>query len=119
MGVINGSPETTAAKFVVNGGIDVSDEAQLYFDGAYVYKKVNSFANHRTPYWRSIDSYPYLGGFFPGNNPNNTGSFTDVYGNTFAGNGYDGYTPTFDGDLGDYNATIGFFQETTGHMMQV
>ncbi|MDA9128230.1 TonB-dependent receptor [Flavobacteriaceae bacterium] len=107
-GNINGSPETTAAKFVVNGGIDVSDEAQLYFDGAYVYKKVNSFANHRAPYWRSIESYPYLGGFFPGNNPNNTGSFTDDYGNTFAGNGYDGYTPTFDGDLGDYNATIGF-----------
>lgn len=110
-GNINGSPETTASKFVVNGGIDVSEGTQLYFDGAYVYKKVNSFANHRTPYWRTIESFPYLGGFFPGNNPNNTGSYTDVYGNTFTGNGYDGYTPTFDGDLGDYNATVGFKAE--------
>jgi iron complex outermembrane receptor protein len=33
--------------------------------------------------------------FFPWNNPNNAG-------------GYDGYVPTFEGDLKDYNATIGF-----------
>lgn len=107
-GNINGSPETTSSKFLVNGGVDLSDNSELYFNAAYVYKKVNSFANYRTPYWRTIESFPYLGNFFPGDNPNNTGSFTDAYGNTFQGNGYDGYVPTFDGDLNDYNGTIGF-----------
>ncbi|WP_238857774.1 TonB-dependent receptor [Poritiphilus flavus] len=107
-GNINGSPETTSAKFLVNGGIDLSDESELYFNAAYVYKKVNSFANYRTPYWRDIEDFPYLGNFFPGNNPNNQGTNTDNYGNTFNANGYDGYVPTFDGDLNDYNGTIGF-----------
>ncbi|WP_372944548.1 TonB-dependent receptor domain-containing protein [Muriicola sp.] len=107
-GNINGSPETTSSKFLVNGGVDLSESSELYFNAAYVYKKVNSFANYRVPYWRTIESFPYLGNFFPGNNPNNTGAFTDAYGNTFQGNGYDGYVPTFDGDLNDYNGTIGF-----------
>ncbi|WP_445385745.1 TonB-dependent receptor [Robiginitalea sp. IMCC44478] len=106
-GNINGSPETTAAKFLINGGVELGETADLYFNAAYVYKKVNSFANYRTPYWRTIESFPYLGNFFPGNNPNTTGPFTDAYGNTFQGNGYDGYVPTFDGDLNDYNATVG------------
>lgn len=109
-GNINGSPETTAAKFSVNGGFDLTDDAQLYFNAAYVYKKVNSYANYRTPYWRQSKdffasdaipgwrkggTFPYLADFFPGNNPNTDG-------------GYDGYVPTFDGDLNDYNATVGF-----------
>ncbi|MGG8496745.1 TonB-dependent receptor [Tenacibaculum sp. TC6] len=94
-GNINGSPETTAAKFLVNGGIDLKNNNELYFNAAYIYKKVNSFANYRTPYWRTITDYPYLANFFPGNNPTNPG-------------GYDGYVPTFEGDLNDYNATLGF-----------
>ena len=93
-GNINGSPETTAAKFLINAGIDISDQSQVYGNAAYVYKKVNSFANYRTPYWRTITDFPYLANFFPGNHPTNPG-------------GYDGYVPTFDGDLTDYNATIG------------
>jgi len=91
---INGSPETAASKFLVNGGYDVADNTELYFNAAYVYKKVNSFANYRTPYWRTIGSFPYLGDFFPGDNPTNAG-------------GYDGYVPTFEGLLNDYNATVG------------
>lgn len=91
-GNINGSPETTAAKFVVNSGLDLSESTNLYFNAAYVYKKVNSFANYRTPYWRTLDAYPYLQNFFP-NGP---------------GGSYVGYVPTFDGDLNDYNGTIGF-----------
>jgi len=91
---INGSPETAASKFLVNGGYDVADNTELYFNAAYVYKKVNSFANYRTPYWRTIESFPYLGDFFPGDNPTNAG-------------GYDGYVPTFEGLLNDYNATVG------------
>ncbi|QCX02312.1 TonB-dependent receptor [Aggregatimonas sangjinii] len=97
---INGSPETAAAKFNVNFGYDLSENTELYANAAYVYKSVNSFANYRTPYWRTADSFeeggfPYLADFFPGNNPNTP-------------NGYDGYVPTFEGLLSDYNGTVGF-----------
>uniref|UniRef100_UPI0025C13A1E TonB-dependent receptor n=1 Tax=Maribacter sp. TaxID=1897614 RepID=UPI0025C13A1E len=94
-GNINGSPETAAAKFSVNLGYDLSANTSLYGNAAYVYKAVNSFANYRTPYWRTVDDFPYLADFFPGDNPNTAG-------------GYDGYLPTFEGLLSDYNATIGF-----------
>lgn len=90
-GNINGAPETTAAKFLINGGVDLNDETSIYFNAAYVYKKVNSFANYRTPYWRTLAAYPYLADFF--------GDGTAA--------SYKGYVPTFDGDLNDYNATIG------------
>jgi iron complex outermembrane receptor protein len=89
---INGSPETAASKFLVNGGYDLSDNSKLYFNAAYVFKKVNSFANYRTPYWKSVVSEPYLADLFP----------ADVPG------GFDGYVPTFEGLLNDYNATLGF-----------
>lgn len=92
---INGSPETAAAKFSANFGYDLSENTSLYANAAYVYKSVNSFANYRTPYWRTVTDYPYLADFFPGDNPNNAG-------------GYDGYVPTFEGLLSDYNATVGF-----------
>ncbi len=92
-GNINGSPETAAAKFSVNMGVDLSENTQLYGNAAYVYKKVNSYANYRTPYWRTIEDFPYLSDFFPApGTPNN----------------YDGYVPTFEGDLSDYNGTVGF-----------
>ena len=91
-GNINGSPETTASKFLVNAGLDVNENTSVYGNAAYVYKKVNSFANYRTPYWRTLADFPYLADFFP-NGPNGS---------------YVGYVPTFDGDLNDYNATIGF-----------
>lgn len=100
-GNINGSPETTAAKFLVNGGKDLSDHTQLYYNAAYVYKKVNSFANYRTPYWRTLDpTNPYLNDFF--------GNGDD------ANPSYKGYVPTFVGDLNDYNATLGFKNQTNG-----
>ncbi len=114
-GNINGSPETSAAKFLVNGGYDINENTEIYMNAAYVYKKVNSFANYRTPYWRDIQDFEYLGNFFPGSNPLTTGvTFTDNNGNTFNGNGYDGYVPTFEGDLNDYNATIGFQTKKNG-----
>lgn len=93
-GNINGSPETAASKFLINSGFDLSEQTQLYLNTAFVYKKVNSFANYRTPYWRTLSDHPYLSDFFPGNNPNNKG-------------GYDGYLPTFEGTLSDYNGTVG------------
>jgi iron complex outermembrane recepter protein len=114
-GNINGSPETAAAKFLVNGGLNYTDDNQLYYNAAYVYKKVNSFANYRTPYWRrkvadfvsntgipdwrGVDgNFPYLNELFPGNGPE----------------GYDGYVPTFVGDLNDYNATLGYKSKMNG-----
>lgn len=84
-GNINGSPETAAAKFLINGGFDIDPNTQIYANAAYVYKKVNSFANYRTPYWQTTD-YGLL---------------------TPAGQPYMGYGPTLDGDLNDYNGTIG------------
>lgn len=94
-GNINGSPETAASKFLVNSEYKLSDESTLYMNAAFINKKVNSYANYRTPYWRTIGDFPYLADFFPGDHPTNAG-------------GYDGYVPTFEGDLNDYNATIGF-----------
>jgi iron complex outermembrane recepter protein len=96
-GNINGSPETTAARFLVNGGTDLDHNNSIYFNAAYVYKKVNSFANYRTPYWRTLADYPYLIDFFPDENGE-----------------YMGYVPTFDGDLSDYNATLGFKTNKNG-----
>ena len=92
-GNVNGSPETAAAKFLVNGGINYTENTQLYYNAAYVYKKVNSFANYRTPYWRTLDEYPYL---------------LDLFGDGTNPSSYVGYVPTFTGDLNDYNATIGY-----------
>jgi iron complex outermembrane receptor protein len=91
-GNINGSPETAAAKFSVNGGFGLGANSELYYTGAYVYKKVNSFANYRTPYWRTTDD----------------GLLTP------AGSPYIGYVPTFQGDLNDYNGTIGIRSEKNG-----
>ncbi|KAG1658274.1 Vitamin B12 transporter BtuB [Nymphon striatum] len=64
-------------------GYDLSENTTLYGNAAYVYKSVNSFANYRVPYWRTVDDFPYLADFFPGENPNTAG-------------GYDGYVPTFE-----------------------
>jgi len=102
-GNINGSPETTAMKFAVNAGKKVSENAEVYGNAAYVYKKVNSFANYRTPYWRTLDAFPYLADFFP-NGQNGE---------------YVGYVPTFDGDLIDYNGTVGFKSNRNGWMTDV
>ena len=97
-GNINGNPETTAAKFSMNFGTKISENTEFYGNAAYVYKKVNSFANYRTPYWRTEADFPYLADFFP-NGENGE---------------YIGYIPTFDGDLNDYNATIGFRNQKNG-----
>jgi iron complex outermembrane receptor protein len=99
-GNVNGSPETAAAKFEINGGNDLSENSKFYYNAAYVYKKVNSFANYRTPYWRTLADYPYLNDFFGNGDP--------------AKPSYDGYAPTFEGDLNDYNATLGFKTTKSG-----
>jgi iron complex outermembrane receptor protein len=61
---INGAPETAAAKFfLINSEYKLSEQTDLYFNAAFI-KKVNSFANYRTPYWRTVESMPYLANFF-------------------------------------------------------
>ena len=97
-GNINGSPETTASKIAVNFGNKLTENTEIYGDAAYIYKRVNSFANYRTPYWRTEESFPYLADFFP-NGDNGE---------------YIGYVPTFEGLLNDYNATLGFRTEKDG-----
>lgn len=82
---INGSPRTKAGKALVNARYGLGEGVNLYGNAAYVRKKVNSFANYRTPYWRPTD----YGLLHPANAP------------------YEGYQPTFDGTLDDYNATGG------------
>jgi iron complex outermembrane receptor protein len=82
---INGSPKTKAYKGLVNTRYDLGEGVAIYGNAAYVNKKVNSFANYRTPYWRPTD----YGLLHP------------------AGSPYEGYQPTFDGTLDDYNATGG------------
>lgn len=104
----NGTPETAAAKFLINGGLNLSNETELYYNAAYTYKKVNSFANYRTPYWMSIKN--------PFENPTipnwRIATAYPTYLKDFFGNGtvasYKGYQPTFTGDLTDYNASLGF-----------
>ncbi|QXP73640.1 TonB-dependent receptor [Tenacibaculum sp. AHE15PA] len=98
---INGAPETTASKFLINGSYDLTENSNLYFNAAYVYKNVNSFANYRTPYWKSVVTEPYLADLFPGSHPTNAG-------------GFDGYVPTFEGVLNDFNATLGFKAKKNG-----
>jgi iron complex outermembrane receptor protein len=114
----NGTPDNTSAKFLINGAIPVGENSEVYFNAAYVYRKTQSNANFRQPYWRadhvllhtpdasqpdytlSADNYGA-----PGSSIN-----TEVAADQAAGNykGYIGYQPSFDGDLNDYNATLGF-----------
>ncbi len=87
----NGTGEISAAKALVNAGIPVGERGMFYGNAAYVAKKVFSNANYRTPYWRSDFGLLHA-----------------------AGTTYIGYEPSFEGDLDDYNATLGFKNETSG-----
>lgn len=88
----NETSQTAAAKFLINSAIPVNENSEVYFNAAYVYKKVNSFANYRVPYWKQ-DPYNLLHA---------------------AGTPYIGFQPSFDGDLNDYNGTVGLHTEKNG-----
>ncbi len=96
---INGSGDIQAAKFNYNLGLSAGENSQFYSNAALVIKKAKSFANYRTPYWRTDAGL--LHKRIPGA-PNYTGGTDPLY------EGYLGYVPTFEGDLLDYNATLGF-----------
>lgn len=112
----NGTPDNTSSKFLISGGIPVGASSELYFNFANVYRKTISNANYRQPYWR-VDH-----GLLHNVDPSEPDFTTDSYGspgsaiqNEFladkaAGkyNGYIGYQPSFEGDLNDYNGTLGF-----------
>jgi iron complex outermembrane recepter protein len=118
---LNGTGEITSAKFLINAGTSFGETGMLYANAAIVSKHVLSNANFRTPYWRldrgllhkstdnggknylpqsALDEGFSSGGF------NKDGSA--LY------NGYIGYMPSFEGDLVDYNATIGATNEVNG-----
>ncbi len=96
---LNGTGEISAAKFNVNFGLATSDNGQFYGNAALVTKKAISNANFRTPYWRTDAGLLHTR--IPGA-PNYTGGTDPLY------EGYIGYMPTFEGDLLDYNGTVGF-----------
>lgn len=98
-GNVNGQPSTTQGKFLINGGVPTGERSEWYFNAAYVTKKVNSFANYRTPYWRKWEENP--------------GAFA-LMSTTGDSAGYVGYVPTFEGDLSDYSGTVGFRSENNG-----
>ena len=113
----NGTPDNTSAKFLLNAAIPVGETSELYGWGAFVYRKTISNANYRQPYWRvdqgllhtRIPGAPdYTGDSYAG------GPFAADVQAAFAPDkaaglyqGYIGYQPSFEGDLNDYNGTIG------------
>ncbi|WP_375445302.1 TonB-dependent receptor domain-containing protein [uncultured Fibrella sp.] len=112
---INGTGETAAARFLINGGLSIGPKLDLYGNAAMVVKRVSSFANYRPAYWRQdrglLHSVTDNGGknyltqatlAFP------TEDNVDLY------RGYIGYVPTFEGDMVDNNATLGIKGETNG-----
>ncbi len=88
---INGTGATAAVSFDINAGVPISESGLLYANAAFVAKKVKSYANYRPNYWKQ--DYGLLHA---------------------AGTEYIGYVPTFEGDLTDYNATIGIKDERNG-----
>ena len=111
---INGTGEISSAKFLINTGIPVGEKGLVYANAAYVVKKVSSYANFRTPYWRQDRGLLH--------SPTDNGGKNYITAATLAFasdpvdlyKGYIGYVPTFEGDLNDYNATIGVKNEVNG-----
>ncbi|MEZ0483767.1 TonB-dependent receptor [Fibrella aquatica] len=112
---VNGTGETTAAKFLINAGVSLGNKTDLYANAAMVVKRVSSLANYRPAYWRQdrglLHSVTDNGGknyltqatlAFP------TEDNVNLY------RGYIGYQPTFEGNLLDYNATVGIKGEANG-----
>lgn len=116
-GNIQGRPSKVQANFSVNAEIPLAD-GKLYGNAAYIFKRIKSFANHRGPYWR-----PYLnrgtgrGPITYKEGENGVSTLTGFYDKMVKTKGYQdyikrGYTPTFEGELKDYNATLGFSKTT-------
>jgi iron complex outermembrane recepter protein len=112
---LNGTGEITAAKFLINAGTSFGETGLLYANAAMVSKRVLSNANFRVPYWRQDRGLLHKSTDNGGKNYIQSASqlaFSedgiDLY------KGYTGYMPSFEGDLLDYNATIGAKNEVNG-----
>jgi iron complex outermembrane recepter protein len=112
---LNGTGEITSAKFLINAGTSFGEAGMLYANAAMVSKRVLSNANFRTPYWRQDRGLLHKATDNGGKN-----YITDPSQLAFGSDGIDlykgyiGYMPTFEGDLVDYNATIGATNEVNG-----
>ncbi|WP_109741560.1 TonB-dependent receptor [Arcicella aurantiaca] len=113
-GNINGTGEITAGKFLVNFGIPVGEKNELYGNAAMVVKRVSSFANYRTPYWRQDRGLLHSVTDNGGKNYITKETLAFSTDNVDMYKGYVGYVPTFEGDLIDYNASLGIRGETNG-----
>ena len=116
-GNINGTAEVTAARFLLNAGVNFGEKGLFYANGAVVTKKAISNANYRTPYWRLDRGLLHNVTDNGGKNYLTQQAITDISGfsdNVDIYRGYVGYMPTFEGDLLDYNATIGAKDEING-----
>ena len=129
---VNGTGATTAAKFEYNLGLPVGENGMFYSNAAYVFKKVNSKANFRPPYWRidegllhnpvpGAPDYTGPADWYNFGGPGGDQLQADYTADRAAGvyKGYIGYVPTFEGDLSDYNATVGFKNEVNGWKQDV
>jgi len=110
----------------LNSVIPVGENSEVYFNAAYVYRKTISNANYRQPYWR-IDH-----GLLHTANSSEPDYTTDQYGDDGTPiqdeflidkangvyKGYIGYQPSFEGDLSDYNGTLGFRSKDIGGWKQ-
>ena len=114
-GNLNGTGEITSARFLINAGTSFGETGMLYANAAMVSKRVLSNANYRTPYWRQDRGLLHKSTDNGGKN-----YITDVSQLAFPSDGialyqgYSGYMPTFEGDLLDYNATIGATNDING-----
>lgn len=101
-GNTNGTGDNSIAKFNLNFGIGMGEGSMIYGNAGLVSRKSISNANYRTPYWRLDDGllHTRISGA-----PNYTGLTDPLY------EGYLGYVPTFEGDLLDYQFTLGFKSE--------
>lgn len=121
----NGTPENTSSKFLINGAIPVGLNSEIYFNAAYVFRKTISNANYRQPYVRpdnlllhktdlSAEDYTVDASSYGA--AANSEFVTDQANGLYRG--YIGYQPTFEGDLNDYNGTIGFRSQDIGGWKQ-
>ncbi len=111
---VNGSGEITAGKFLLNGGFSAGTLGNVYGNIAVVTKKVESFANFRTPYWRQDRGLLHSRTDNGGKNYITTETLAFAEDDPAIYAGYIGYVPTFEGDLTDYTATVGVDNEHNG-----
>lgn len=91
--------EYTQGKFLLNIGYPINSNTEIHGNFMTALKQFKSNANFRPPYWRK--DFGLLHKSNPGA-PNYTGNLDPLY------DGYIGYGPGFNGDLSDYNGSVGF-----------